>query len=191
VKSLYDKGGWAAVNKAWTDYPPKSTSQILHLTKYQNKVEPVKVDLPSMVAVLGSGWKSLDVNTNGELASRIWLQTGMSNPKDQAAKDKAANAVKGWAGDRYEALENAQGQVGFVWRTQWDSECNATDFYTTASASLKNLYSLSGDGSGADPKKSWSNADQDISLIRKGNEVLVTVLPKGSGIEKVAAKLGF
>lgn len=191
VKSLYDKGGYDAVNKAFSDYPPKSTSQILHLTKYQNKVEPVKIDLPSMVDVLGTGWKSLDINTNGELASRIWLQTGMSHPKDASAKNQAAQAVKGWAGDRYQALENAQGQAGFVWRTQWDSEGEATDFYNAASGSMKNLFNLTGAATGADPKKSWSTADQDVSLIRKGNQVLVTVLPKGSGIDKVTAKLGF
>ncbi len=191
VKSLFDKGGWDAVNKAFSDYQPRSTSQIIHITKYQNKVEPVKIDLPSMVDVLGSGWKSLDINTNGELASRIWLQTGMSKPKDPSAKTQAATAVKGWAGDRYQALENAQGQAGFVWRTQWDSEGEATDFYNAASNSMKNLFSLSGNGTGSDPKKSWTTTDQDVSLIRKGNQVLVTVLPKASGIEKVIAKLGF
>lgn len=191
VKALFDKGGWDLVNKAFTDYPPKSTSQILHSTKYFNKVEPVKIDLPSMVDVLGSGWKSLDINTNGELATRIWLQTGASNPKDTTVKSQAAQAVKGWAGDRYQALENAQGQNGFIWRTQWDSESEATDFYNAASNSMKNLYSLTGNPTGTDLKKSWSTANQDVSLIRKGKEVLVTVLPKGTGIEKVTSKLGF
>jgi hypothetical protein len=191
VKSLYDKGGWDAVNKAYTDYPPKSTAQILHPIKYQNKVEPVKINLPSITGILGSGWKSLDINTNGELAARIWLQTGMSNFKDSASKTAASRAVKGWAGDRYEAVENAQGQVGLVWRTQWDSEAEATDFFNAASGSVKNLFGVSGNGTGTDLKKSWSNADQDVSLIRKGKEVLVQVLPKGTGVDKIASSLGF
>ncbi|MBN9390557.1 MAG: hypothetical protein J0I20_21180 [Chloroflexi bacterium] len=191
VKALYDKGGWDMVNKAFTDYPPKSTSQVLHFTKYQNKVEPVKVTLPSMVDVLGSGWKSLDINTNGELSSRIWLQTGMANPKDAAAKTQATNAVKGWAGDRYQALENGQGQTGFVWLTQWESDSAATDFYTAASGSMPRLFNLNGSGTGTDLKKSWSTADQDLTLVRKGNQVLVVALPKGAGVDKVTARLGF
>ncbi len=191
VQALYTKGGWDMVNKAFTDYPPKSTSQVLHVTKYQNKVEPVKINLPSMLDVLGSGWKSLDINTNGELSTRIWLQTGMAKPKDATSKTTASNAVKGWAGDRYQALENAQGQDGFVWQTQWDSESSATDFYNAASTSMPRLFNLSGSGTGADLKKSWSTADQDVTLIRKGNQVLVVVLPKGAGVDKVTAKLGF
>jgi hypothetical protein len=191
VQALYSKGGWDMVNKAFTDYPPKSSSQILHVTKYQNKVEPVKIALPSMVDVLGSGWKSLDINTNGELSTRIWLQTGMAKPKDATSKTAASNAVKGWAGDRYQALENAQGQDGFVWQTQWDSESAATDFYNAASTSMPRLFSLSGSGTGTDLNKSWSTADQDVTLIRKGNQVLVVVLPKGAGVDKVTAKLGF
>lgn len=191
VKSLYDKGGWDMVNKAFTDYAPKSTSQVLHFTKYQNKVEPVKITLPSMVDVLGAGWKSLDINTNGELSTRIWLQTGAATPKAAASKTQASNAVKGWAGDRYHALENAQGQDGVVWLTQWESESAATDFYNAATTSMPRLFGLSGGGSGADLQKSWSTADQDVTLVRKGNQVLVVVLPKGAGVEKVTAKLGF
>lgn len=191
VKSLYDKGGWSMVNKAFTDYPPQSSSQILHFTKYQNKVEPVKIALPSLVDVLGSGWKSLDINTNGELSTRIWLQTGMANPKDATSKTQASNAVKGWAGDRYQALENAQGQDGFVWLTQWDSDASATDFYTAALGSMPRLFNLNESPTGTDLKKSWSTADQDLTLIRKGNQVLVVALPKGAGVDKVTAKLGF
>ena len=94
VKALYDKGGWDMVNKAFTDYQPKSTSQILHSTKYFNKVEPVKIDLPSMVDVLGSGWKSLNINSNGELATRIWLQTGMANPQDNNTRSRPPRQSK-------------------------------------------------------------------------------------------------
>jgi hypothetical protein len=191
VKALYDKGGWDMVNKAFTDYAPRSSSQILHFTKYQNRVEPVKITLPSMVDLLGSGWKSLDLNTNGELATRIWLQTGMAKPKDGTSKAQASNAVKGWAGDRYQALENAQGQTGFVWLTQWESDSAATDFFTAASGSMPRLFNLSGSATGTDLNKSWSTADQDLTLIRKGNQVLVVALPKGAGVDKVTARLGF
>lgn len=183
VQGLYNKGGWAAVNDAFKSYPPKSTSQILHPAKYASKIEPVKVALPSLTDTLGSGWKSIDINTLGEFQARIWLQGAMDNKT-------AVAAVSGWAGDRYQVLENGQGQLGLVWRSQWDSETDATNFYKASIPAVKQFYNLNGEG-GSDPKRTWNGSSQDVSVIRNGKEVLITVLPKGAGVDKIASKLGF
>ncbi len=184
VQQVYQKGGWAAVDKVWKESPPQSTSQILHPEKYLNRVEPVKVALTSQVETLGNGWKSLDINTQGELQTRIWLQGGVG-------ADEAKKAATGWAGDRYQVVEDAQGQAGFVWRSQWDNDKESGEFYQSALSAAKKIYSLNGDGTGSDVKRTWTTATQDISLIRKGNEVLITVMPKGGNADKVVGKIGF
>ncbi|HEX2914238.1 MAG TPA: hypothetical protein VH186_25795 [Chloroflexia bacterium] len=184
VGQLYRKGGWDAVNKAFTDYAPKSTSQILHPDKYTNKVEPVKVQFSSLTGTLGNGWKSLDINTMGEFQTRVWLQGGV----DQKT---ATDAATGWTGDRYQVLENAQGQNGYTWRSQWENQTEASQFYNTSVTALKKIYNLSGDGTGTNQKRTWSTSSQDISITQKDNEVLITLLPKGTGVDKIASKLGF
>ncbi len=182
VTNLYKQGGWAGVNKAWTDYPPASTSQILHFDKYQKKVEPVKVDLSDLTGLLGDGWKSLDINTMGEFQTRIWL-------KGQLTADQASKGAAGWAGDRYQVLDK-DGKAGFVWRSSWDSETEAKEFFDFANQYVVPTYNLQGNGGSGD-KRVWQTADKDVQLIRKGQEVLVLAMPKGDAAAKIVGKLGF
>ncbi len=183
VQKIFAKGGWEAVNKVFREYPPRSTSQIMHPEKYDKRVEPVNVAFSSLTDTLGNGWKSLDINTLGELQVKLWLQLG----SDETTSKNGAN---GWAGDRYQVLENGQGAVGYVWRSQWDSENEAVEFFNTAIPTLKKNHALSGEG-GVDTKRTWNSATHNITLLRKGNEVLVMVLPKDGAGDKVTAKLGF
>ncbi len=182
VQGIFRKGGYEAVNKMFTEKPPRSTSQILHPEKYDKGIDPVKVDLPSVVDTLGSGWKSVDINTMGELQSRIWLN-GILNG------DQANTAVETWAGDRYQVLQDGQGRYGYVWRSQWETEKAAGGFLRAASLYNSKLYNLSGETIG--PKRIWSSADKEVAAIQKGNQVLLIVLPKGSPLDKVMGKLGF
>ncbi len=184
VAQLYKNGGWAAVDKAFSEQLPQSTSQILHSDKYDKRIAPISVQLPSQVDILGNGWQSIEINVMGEMQARVWLQGALD-------KTAASQAVKAWAGDKFQVVENAQGALGVVWRSQWDSPAAATDFYNASVTTLKKLYNLSGEGSGADPKRTWSSAAQDVALVRKGSEVLITVLPKGAALNKVISGLGF
>jgi hypothetical protein len=181
VARLCQQGGWDAVNKAYTEYPPVSTSQILHFDKYTKRIEPVKVDLTDMTATLGNGWKSIDINTFGELQIRIWLNAQMS-------KADAAKAANGWAGDRYQVVENAQQQLGFVWRSVWDSDNEAREFFESANKYLTAQFKLSG---GSGDKRTWQTNEYDLISTIKGKEVLLSVMPKGDSLNKVVQKLGF
>ncbi|MEI7556731.1 hypothetical protein [Candidatus Chlorohelix sp.] len=182
VQNLYKQGGWDAVNKAWTEYPPVSSSQILNFDKYKNRVEPVKVDLGDLTPVLGSGWRSVDLNTMGEYTTRVWL-------KGQLSEDGATKASTGWAGDRYQVLEK-DGKLGYVWRSAWDNEAQAKEFFDATLRYMTPTYNLQGAG-GSGTKRVWQNAEQDVQLIQKGNEVLVMVMPKGAAAAKIVATLGF
>ncbi len=182
VQQLYKQGGWEAVNKGYTEYVPVSTSQILHFEKYQKKIEPVKVELTEMTAVLGSGWRSLDINTMGEFATGIWL-------KGQIPEADATKTAEGWGGDRYQVLEK-DGKTGFVWRTAWDNATESTEFFNQSLKYMVPTYNLQGNG-GNGQKRSWQTTDFDVQLIQKDKEVLVIYLPKGDAAGKVISKLGF
>jgi hypothetical protein len=181
VARLCQQGGYDAVNKAFTEYPPASTAQILHFDKYTKRVEPVKIDFPDMVATLGNTWKSIDVNTFGELQTRVWLNGQMS-------KEEASKAANGWAGDRYQVVENTQKQLGYAWRTAWDSDNDAREFFDGANKYLTAQFKLTG---GSGDKRTWQTNDYDIISTIRGKEVLVSVMPKGDNLNKVVQKLGF
>jgi hypothetical protein len=184
VTRLYRNGGWAAVDKAFREYIPQSTAQILHPEKYLNKVEPVQVQIPNLVQALGNGYKSLETNTQGELQTRIWLEEGIGNT------NQAKDAANGWAGDRYQVVESANGALGYIWRTAWDNAGESDVFFKTAQTAMTKLYNLSSP-TGPNEKVSWTTATHDFSLVRKDKEVVVLMLPKGAGNDKILAQIGF
>jgi hypothetical protein len=56
VQSLFGQGGYAAIDKAFTNQNPLSTEQILHPNRYPSDT-PIPVDLPELANTLGSDWK--------------------------------------------------------------------------------------------------------------------------------------
>lgn len=76
IQNAYRKGGWDAINKMFTDYAPRSTSQILHPEKFDRRIEPAKIDLLLLTDTLGQGWKLIEFNTMGELQTSILLKGG-------------------------------------------------------------------------------------------------------------------
>jgi len=112
---LTNDGGWEALNEAYRR-PPLSTEQILHPEKYRAKPDaPTAVDLGSLDP--GAGWKEVGRNVVGEMQLGVMLRA-------HGGKTAAA----GWDGDRYAVFENADGRLGLVWLSTWDSETDAREF---------------------------------------------------------------
>lgn len=183
VQQLYKNGGWAAVDKAFRDYPPQSTSQIINFDKYQNRKEPVAVQLPNTLQILGGDWKTLGINTMGELQTRIWLEAAQAN-------DKAKAGAKGWAGDRYQVIENSKNETGYIWRSEWDTDSDADEFGKAAITTLTKIHGL-GSPTNNGGSYTWSSATQDVALVIKDRKVLISVLPKGAGVDKLVKAAGF
>lgn len=123
VTNVYRRGGWALVSKAYTDLP-QSTEQILHADKYFAHEAPVRIDLADIHTSLGSGWKRIDYDVNGEwgyyLLLNEYLKTGAG----------AAAAAAGWSGDRFAVYEEPKtGQVFITQTTLWDTEADAREFF--------------------------------------------------------------
>ncbi len=115
VQSVYQSGGWAAVDKLYSN-PPNSTSQILHPDLYKTGVQPVAVTVPAGPDAGGPGWKAALLDTMGELGLRVWL----AGEHPAASQESAAEAaVATWAGDRIGLYEGPNGAWVVVMRTAW------------------------------------------------------------------------
>jgi hypothetical protein len=126
VQSLYDNGGWNAVNAAFRN-PPVSTSQILHPDRYP-ATTPVDVSLPDLASALPSGWRKVDENSFGEWYHYLWLSYG-DNKKARMPVSLSRQATQNWAGDRYAVYaDDAAGQTAGVLVSDWGTQTNANLF---------------------------------------------------------------
>ncbi len=121
VTAIYRRGGWSLVSKAYTELP-QSTEQILHPEKYFAREAPVKVELPDVRSSLGSGWKRIDTDVNGEWGFYLIL--------NEYASASAKAAAAGWSGDRFSVYEEPKtGQVFIAQVSVWDTEGEAREFF--------------------------------------------------------------
>ena len=142
VQGVYNKGGWAAVDKVYAS-PPDSTSQILHPELYAAHVEPVALTVPAVPTSL-SGWKLTMQDTMGELQLRIWLE----GPGGAGQSSAAADAVSNWAGDRIGLYEGPNGQWAVVLNTAWRTAAGRDAFNEAAQQTVSALgdqYRICGD----------------------------------------------
>jgi hypothetical protein len=120
---LYKRGGWSMVSQAFTKLP-QSTEQILHPEKYFVYEAPVKIVLPDVRNLLGTNWKKVDYDVNGEWSYYLILDQFLNS----SAESKRAAA--GWAGDRFELYEGPKaGDIFIVQLTAWDTENDAREFF--------------------------------------------------------------
>ncbi len=131
VQRVYQRGGWAAVDRLYSD-PPASTSQIIHPELYDQGVKPVPVSVPAVAASL-AGWKLSMEDTLGEFQLGIWLD-GL---KDE--NSGGAGAVSEWAGDRVALYEGPNGAWAVVLNTDWRSADGAAAFDKAAGTLLGQL----------------------------------------------------
>jgi hypothetical protein len=111
---LTNDGGWKAIDEAYKN-PPVSTEQILHPEKFRAKPDlPTMIDLGELKP--GSPWKEVGRNVLGEMQIQVMLGR------------QGTVAAAGWDGDRYAVFEGAEGKLGLVWLSTWDSEDDAREF---------------------------------------------------------------
>ena len=150
VQSTYDKGGWAAVDRIYSN-PPNSTSQILHPELYATGVEPVAVKVPVVPASL-AGWKLTMQDTMGEFQLGIWLGSGKTGLPDT----EAAAAVSSWGGDRVGLYEGPNGDWVVFLHTTWRTPTGRDGFLEAASTTLGGL--------GPEYRVCSSSTDVDVVL---------------------------
>jgi hypothetical protein len=171
VKILHRRGGWTLISKAYTDLP-QSTEQILHAEKYFAREAPVKVELADIHTALGSGWKRIDYDVNGEWGCYLVL--------NEYLKTGAASAAAGWGGDRFAVYEESKtGQVLITQMTVWDTDEDAREFFDAYAARTSSRYTgasevkASANAAGAQTKGWITQRDGRVLLELRGKRVLI------------------
>ncbi|HDQ72706.1 MAG TPA: hypothetical protein ENN19_11525 [Chloroflexi bacterium] len=121
VQSLYEQGGWAAVDAAYAD-PPRSTEHILHPDRYRAGDEPQIVSLPPLTDTLGTGWRHVDGDIMGEFLIGRYLA-------QYIPEEDAETAAEGWGGDRYTVHYHEEDETLVLgWRIVWDTPADVEEF---------------------------------------------------------------
>ncbi len=122
VQELVKNSGWEGVSAAFTDLP-QSSEQIIHFDKYRSRERPVKIEMTDIASLLGSGWKRLDADINGEFGYFLVLSEFIE-------KSDARTASEGWGGDIYTLYENrGTGKLLLVQLSSWDTVKDAEEFF--------------------------------------------------------------
>lgn len=129
VDALHERGGWSAVNGAYEDIP-QSSEQIIHPERYPNDA-PVNVTVEDRSS---NEWERLDVNPQAETAGEASIYTmfwmnGVIDKQSHYQYNYSHPLSAGWAGDSLVPYQNTAGeQNGYVWKTEWDSPEDASQF---------------------------------------------------------------
>ncbi len=159
VLAVAGEGGWDGVHQVFSN-PPRSTEQILHPDKYLHEIDlPQEVMLPDVTDLLPPEWKKLGGNCLGE------LQTGILLKRVPGGSAAAA----GWDGDRYEVFRNADGKLGLVYASVWDSVEDAKEF-ATAYDSYRKLDTKQGGEEPTTQNQPGGNEERPPSTDHKPND---------------------
>lgn len=196
VAYLFDKGGFAAVDRAYAN-PPSTTEQIYHPEKYTQGEGAVEVGLPDLADVLGGGWELAYDNVLGEFdVFEIF--------KPHFSSSASRRAAEGWGGNNYHLYRGADGDLLLVQGYAWDSEDDADEF---TSAYVEYVAERFGDevedGAARGGWRVWSTGDYVLGLKKDGDrtylvqataddcfDVAVTALgEEGDAIEENALEM--
>jgi len=182
VRVLYDQGGFAAVDQAFRE-PPRSTEQILHPEKFNQRNEPIPVEIAATDQILGPDWTDVISNTLGELDLRILIEQFTD-------RNTGNRAAAGWGGDRYRLVERSDGQLGLILQTAWDTENDANEFSTALTQALRKRFGVSNtDTSGS--RVLIRNSEQPSLIVKRGGDVLLVMGPDEAMLTQAANALGF
>lgn len=165
VNSLYESGGFAAINQAWLT-PPVSTEQIMHPERYLVD-PPIAVSLPAYTDTLGADWHYISENTLGEFSMQLFLE-------QQISAENAQIASTGWGGDRYAVYWNeAEQATALVLLTVWDQPGDdlqfARAFFDYANAKYSRAPQSQPDGA-----RCWQT-DEDMTCLYQINQTTLIV----------------
>ncbi len=150
ITTLYQQGGWEAVNAAYED-PPESSAQVIHPEKYPEQT-PRNVTIEDRQS---EDWERVrppnrpDYGEVGEAALTSMLvfplydsdgQARIISPDDWLNRTQGGEIsdfdplnydnefTAGWAGDRLHVYENEANETAYVWRLVWETPRDAEEF---------------------------------------------------------------
>ncbi len=164
---LYKRGGWEMVSQAFSKLP-QSTEQILHAEKYFSYEAPQKLTLPDFKSALGSSWKRIDYDVNGEWGYYLVLDEFLND----AAESKRAAA--GWGGDRFALYETGKPDEFFVAQlTAWDTPLDAREFFDAYAKRTSKRYPVAKEWKGSGDQIGWQTPSGAVALELRGSRVAI------------------
>lgn len=152
IAKIYQKEGYEGVNEVLRNYPV-TTEQIIHYNCSQNEFKELENnEFPGELA---------KEDRLGELVAFTFLAAHLN---DAAAR----KAAEGWNGDSY-VLYRDNNSFNWQWKTAWDSESDAREFYNTSRDLLEKL--------GSHDKGKWVISEeylnQEIEIALNGSVVVL------------------
>ena len=186
VQSLYDLGGYAAVDAAFKR-PPVDTEQVLHPDLYPAG-QPENVSLPNFLPALGTGWREIDRNEMGEWQTYLVLSSG-ADVKFQLPDSQARSAAAGWGGDSLVVYRQDASQAGaLILKSTWDTAKDASEFWQALQDYAQKRW-------GAPSHKSsnqvtWAESPTGAVVIGKnGSDTLLLIAPDIDTVTKLLSQL--
>ncbi len=182
VLSLWQKGKWGNVNRAY-DNLPVSTEQILHPEKYLNAEQPVTMTVPDLLPSLGSGWTLVSSDSLGELMTYLMLAYG-TDTNAQIPLQEALTASAGWGGDHYLVYGSETGdQTVLAAEWSWDTDKDAAEFLSSMTTYI-NIRFRSGkiDQPGRD---CWSLNNETTCIFHTNRNTLWVIAPSMETVDAV------
>jgi hypothetical protein len=178
VSALYQRGGWAAVNRAYRD-PPTSTEQLLHPERYLGtRDRPQAVPIADLSGRLGGGWRPSAELSAGELDLRLLLQ-------GELPVTTAQTAAAGWDGGLLRTFQQGK-RTALVLRTVWDSATEAAQFCGAMSSWATARFGAPARTAGA---LHWSGSAQQTTLACRGPRVAWLSAPDRPTLDRLATAL--
>lgn len=159
VVTLFETGGWDAVNAAYAN-PPTTTEQILQPRKYLIGEGALPVTLPDYLPVLGPDWTPRWDTALGQFYIREFLAAHLPD-------SRAAAAAQGWGGDRF-VLYSRGADSAWALRLRWDMLSDQTEFTAALMDYLQVRF-----GSPSAPG-CWSSVEETMCV--DGNEAIGTLI---------------
>jgi hypothetical protein len=184
VQYLYQRGGWNAINKVYSNLP-LSTEQILHPEKYVANDKPIDVSLLPLSSTFSAPWRMVEDGVLGEWTTSLVLSAG-ADEQTRLKDDVAANAARGWGGDRYQVFFNdASGDAALVAQWRWDTANDAQEFKQAMMAYLDLRFDRSKlDRSDGD---CWAANHQATCLFTIDQSTLWVLVPDAAMIDTIRA----
>lgn len=176
---VHKRGGWKLVSDSYAKLP-QSTEQILHPEKYFSYESPFKITLPDVRNQLGTNWKRIDYDVNGEWSFYLILDQFLQAPGE------SRRAAAGWAGDRYALYEGTtSGDVLLTELTAWDTDKDAREFFDAYAKRTAQRYPDARELESTSEKErnlrhSWQTSEGPVILELRGSRVLIVEgVPRG------------
>jgi len=163
---LVRMGGEAAVSRAFARLP-QSTQQVMHFELYLADKQPIPVPLRDVRAQLGTGWRLLDHDVNGEEGSALVLSQFLPDKAEVEA------ATKGWAGDRFAVYQGPNKAVLVVQDTLWDSNAAAKKWYDAYAKRTEIRFGAHTGGTTVGAVTKWQSGTDGVWLEGKGRRVVI------------------